>query len=98
MPISQLYIKAQRTKKNYICADCKRSLYLLHDPDDRDNRIIACGNCGTKTPGFIYRKEWEKRMAESNFDEAEVKKNYPELFGDKKEKRSEKDIKGDLGF
>jgi len=98
------YPIAKRFTDTHRCSRCWGRLIVVN-PGSRarpDLRHVWCGDCKEETPGFVTYEWIESKKTEQRFEENEVLRNYPELAESlgrpRKPKRSEEEIKRDLGY
>ena len=84
------------TTGKYVCRDCNGN-FTVHHTEDRAWNEIRCNTDGCKSTGIISRQTVETRQTHQALDEAEIKKNYPDIFPPKEKKSAEESIK-ELGY
>jgi len=74
-------IEAQRTVRDYVCAQCWGQL-ISQVSKGKDHKCftVLCPNCG-EDRGFVTREYANKRKAEDCFDALEAKRNLGKALG-----------------
>lgn len=91
------YPAAQKKTFDYLCSTCWKSL-LLWPQENSDNYLVLCVDCGENTRGFTHKTEVERRKTEDHFNAREVRRAYPSLDSNRKDKKSAEDNIKDLGL
>ncbi len=91
------YPAAQRKTFDYLCSTCWGTLRIWVQ-EERDLYIVLCGECDEDTRGFTHKAEVERKRNDDHFNAQEVKKAYPSLDPNHKEKKSAEDNIKDLGL
>ena len=89
--------QAQTRTNNYLCSTCWGSLTVWIQ-EDRDSYLVLCIKCDEDTRGFTHKAEVERKRNEDHFNAQEVRKAYPSLDPNPKEKKSAEDNIKDLGL
>lgn len=91
------YPQAQRKTFDFVCSSCWRNL-VIWAQEDRDEYLVLCVSCDEDTRGFVHESTVERKKTEDHFNSQEVKKAYPALDPNPREKKSAEDNINDLGF
>ena len=94
-PVS--YTEAQRKSWDYLCSTCWKELRIWPQ-ENRDHYLVLCSECGEDTRGYTHKSQVERKRTEDHFNALEVKRAYPSLDPNPKEKKSAEDNINDLGY
>jgi len=91
------YPQAQKKTFDYLCSTCWRHL-VVWVQKEKDQYIVLCVECDEDTKGFTHKSEVERKRTEDHFNAQEVRRAYPSLDPNTKEKKSAEDNIKELGL
>ncbi len=94
-------IKADRTIQDFRCSTCWSDLLKWPQPREVNHinlSLVLCIKCDEHTRGFVHKSTIDLKKLEDHFNAQEVKKAYPGLDPNPREKKSTEENIEDLGF
>lgn len=93
--------KSDKTVRDFRCSTCWGRLNAYPQPQQISHihlDLVLCVECGEDTRGYVHKSAVERKRTEDHFNAKEVKKAYPGLDPNKKEKKSAEDNIKELGL